>query len=312
MEPSKAIRSDELRHPTFLIIGAAKSGTTSLYYYLKQHPDVYMSPIKELRFFAYEDGLPPLNGPGDRESNQVLITEWEEYLQAFGDATDEQEVGEASPIYLYDENVPARIHNHLPDVRLIVILRNPVDRAYSHFNHLIKDGREPLRDFGRALEQEERRIADGWEWSWHYKNLGFYFEQLSRYEQYFDRAQMAVYLFEDLVENNVAFAQEVYSWLDVDDSFVPDVSPRFRETGVPRSNRFQRFLFNPENPLRRLSRYILPEGTREKWLAILKSINLKKPPLSNDIRRELIEVYREDIEQLSEFLDRDLSHWLEV
>ncbi len=312
MEPSKAIRSDELRHPTFLIIGAAKSGTTSLYYYLKQHPDVYMSPIKELRFFAYEDGLPPLNGPGDRESNQVLITEWEEYLQAFGDATDEQEVGEASPIYLYDEKVPARIHNHLPDVRLIVILRNPVDRAYSHFNHLIKDGRESLRDFGRALEQEERRIADGWEWSWHYKNLGFYFEQLSRYEQYFDRAQMAVYLFEDLVENNVAFAQEVYSWLDVDDSFVPDVSPRFRETGVPRSNRFQRFLFNPENPLRRLSRYILPEGTREKWLAILKSMNLKKPPLSNDIRRELIEVYREDIEQLSEFLDRDLSHWLEV
>ena len=155
-------------------------------------------------------------------------------------------------------------------------------------------------------------MADGWEWSWHYRDLGFYFEQLSRYEEYFDRERMAVYLFEDLVEDNVAFAQQVYRWLGVDDSFVPDVSPKFRKTGVPRSNRFQSFLFNPDNPLRRFSRYILPENTRERWLAILKSLNLKKPPLSDEIRRELIEVYRQDIEQLSDYLDRDLSHWLEV
>lgn len=303
--------TDDRRVPTFLIIGAAKSGTTSLYYYLSQHPDVYTSPVKELRFFAYEEGIPPLDGPGDRESNQILITEWEQYLEAFAGASDEQEVGEASPIYLYDPEVPRRIHTHLPEVRLIAILRNPVDRAYSHFNHLIKDDREPLRDFRRALEQEDRRIEAGWEWSWHYRKLGYYFEQLSRYEEYFDRDQIAVYLFEDLVEDNVGFAQEIYRWLGIDDSFVPDVSPQFRKTGVPRSNRFQRLLFNPDNPLRRLSRYVLPERTRERWLAILKSMNLKKPPLSEDVRSELSAVYREDIEQLQEYLDRDLSHWLE-
>jgi hypothetical protein len=300
------------KYPNLLILGAAKSGTTSLYYYLDQHPDVFMSPVKELRFFAYEGGVPPLNGPGDQHANRYVVTEWEEYLSIFRGATDESIRGEASPIYLYDPNAPERIHRRLPEVLLIAILRNPVDRAYSHYHHLVKSGRESIRDFEDALEAEPGRISDGWEWSWHYTRVSFYYEQLTRYLKYFDREQIAVYLFEDLMADNVQFAQRVYQWLGIDDSFVPDVSLKLRKTGVPRSQRFQRFLHNPDNVLRRLSRLFLSDQVRDRLLTLMKNRNLKKPELSDRVRAELVELYREDVLQLQELLDRDLTHWLEV
>jgi hypothetical protein len=298
--------------PNFLLIGAAKSGTTSLYHQLRQHPDVFMPAVKEPRFFAYVDDPPAMVGPGDRASNEAAgaVYAMEDYAALFAGTEDAAAVGEASVNYLYSETAPRRIRETIPDVQLIAVLRNPVERAYSHYLHLVRSGRETIRDVRQALAAEPERIRQGWEWSWHYTRMGLYHEQLSRYLQYFDRDQLSVYLFDDFRADNVAVAQDVYRTLGVDDAFVPATSAQHEKTGVPKLEWFQQFLLNPDNPLRRASRYLLPEEVREYGLRLLKNLNLTKPEMPPDVRAELATFFADDVHRLESLIDRDLSHWL--
>jgi len=299
--------------PTFLLIGTAKAGTTSLYHALRQHPDVFVPEVKEPRFFAYVDDPPAMEGPGDCESNEAAgaVYSMAEYRALFDAVEDEAAVGEASVNYLYSETAPRRIHEHLPGVQLIAVLRNPIERAYSHYLHLLRAGREPLRDFGAALDAEPQRRREGWEWSWHYTRMGFYHDQLRRYLTHFDRDQLSVYLFDTFQEDNVAVAQEIYRVIGVDDSYVPTQSLTHAKTGVPISDRFQRFLLNPNHPVRRAARAVVPESVRTYGVKVLKNMNLSKPAMDPDVRAELARLYEDEIYRLEELLDRDLSHWLD-
>lgn len=298
--------------PNTMIIGAAKSGTTSLYDYLRQHPDVFMSPVKEPRFFAYAETPPAMVGPGDAASNEAAgaVYTLEDYQDLFAGATTETVVGEASPVYLYDADAPRLIRQHCPDAHLIAILRNPIDRAYSHFLHLVRSGREPLRDFAAALDAEEHRVEQGWEWSWHYRRMGYYGTQLQRYLGTVDREQVHVYRFKHLKEDPVRFAQTVYRDLGIDPGFTPDTSLRRRTTGFPKLEWLQSFIHNPDHPIRKASRYLLPEPVRDRVLTSVKNANLEKPPMSDAVRARLRDAYREDVQQLGTILDRDFSDWL--
>jgi len=297
--------------PNFLLIGAAKSGTTSLYHCLRQHPDVFMPEVKEPRYFAYVDDPPAMVGPGDQASNEAAgaVYRMEDYMELFVDTT-EAAVGEASVNYLYSETAPRRIRETLPDVQLFAVLRNPIDRAYSHYLHLVRSGREELQSFQRALAAEPERRRLGWEWSWHYTQMGFYHEQLVRYLQMFDRDQLSIYLFDEFRANPVAVAQDIFGVLGIDDAFVPDASARHEKTGVPLLEWFQQFLLNPDHPLRRASRYVLTEPVRDRVLTWMKNANLRKPALSPQVRSELALMFADDIHRLEDLLDRDLSHWL--
>lgn len=302
------------RLPNTFIIGAAKSGTTSLYDYLRQHPDVFMSPVKEPRFFAYAENPPDMAGPGDVASNREAgaVYTLEAYRELFTEATDEEIVGEASPVYLYDEEAPRLLHDHCPDATLVVVLRNPIDRAYSHYLHLLQSGREPLRDFEAALDAEDERVDAGWEWSWHYRRMGFYGEQLTRYLEYFDREQFCIYPFENLKADPVSFAQTVYGDLGIEASVVPDTGIRRRATGVPKLEWLHRFIGNPDHFLRRWSRLVLPEAVRDRILTSVKNANLDKPPMPEAARARLADVYRDDVRRLEALLDRSFSDWLTV
>lgn len=153
-----------MRLPNLLVIGAAKAGTTAIYDYLGMHPQVYMSRLKETNFFALEGSPLNFSGPGDHDYiNKYSITCLDQYCQQFQGVTGETIVGEASPLYLYNAEAPQRIRHYTPDVKLIAVLRHPVDRAYSAFLHTIRDDREPLHDFALALQAEESRIQSGWE-----------------------------------------------------------------------------------------------------------------------------------------------------
>lgn len=298
--------------PTFLLIGTAKAGTTSLYHLLRQHPEVFMPEVKEPRFFAYVDDPPAMEGPGDRASNEAAgaVYSMEDYRALFEGVDDETAVGEASVNYLYSETAPRRIREHVPNVQLIAILRNPIERAYSHYLHLLRAGREPLRDFAAALEAEPERRRKGWEWSWHYAQMGFYHEQLRRYLDCFSPEQLSVYLFDAFKDDNVAVAQDIYRVLGVDDSYVPTPSLAHAKTGVPISDRFQRFLLNPDHPVRRAARYVVPEPVRTYGVKLLKNMNLSKPPMDPDVREALARRYADEIRRLETLLDRDLSGWL--
>jgi Sulfotransferase domain. len=296
--------------PNFLIIGAAKSGTTSLYYYLKQHPQIYMSPIKEPRFFAFDGIKMDFRGPGDRELNCQTITEIEAYRALFQAASNETAIGEASTLYIYNPRVPERVRHYVPNMKLIAILRNPVEQAYSSFMRLARDGLEPLTDFAEAIQQEENRIYNHWSFTWHYKQRGFYYIQLKRYFDLFDPDQIRIYLHEDFYNDQVGVLQDIFRFLGLDDTFVPDVSLKHNVSGLPRSRILHTFFAGPGMIKFALER-IIPEKVRWRIRIGLIHRNLTKLTLLPDVRRQLIQDYREDILKLQGLIQRDLSGWLE-
>jgi hypothetical protein len=297
--------------PNFLIIGAGKSGTTSLYHYLKQHPEVYMSPVKEPKFFALEGKTLDFCGPGDDvHMNRKSITDIGAYRALFRGVTNEKAVGEASTLYLYSPEAPVRIKHHIPHARLIAILRNPVDRAFSSYLHCIRDRGEPLGDFAQALHEEEGRIENGWGPIWHYKNVGFYSAQLERYFDMFGRDQIKVFLYEDLKGDPVGVLRSIFRFVGVDDKHPPDISLKHNISGVPRS-RLVHELLNKPNLIKSTFRPLLPAKLRKRFNHNLTDINLVRPQLSPEVRGRLIETYTEDILRVQELIDRDLSCWLE-
>lgn len=297
--------------PNFLIIGTAKAGTTSLYHYLKQHPEIYMSPQKEPRFFAFEGRKPAFRGPGDQvHLNTTTIINIDDYKALFRSVKYEKAIGEASVIYLYYyDTVPERIKYYISDVRLIAILRDPVDRAYSSFLHLVRDGHERLTDFERAIEEEERRISDNWTPMWHYTRRGFYSVQLRRYFELFDRKRIGIWLYEDFRSSPVGVLQEIFRFLEVDDHFAPEVSLRYNTSGIPRNELLQTTIAR----LSRIKPYLHPRLS-ERATRIVTSVrrwNMDDPPqLSPQSRKRVVEIFRPDILKLQGMIERDLSSWL--
>jgi hypothetical protein len=301
--------------PNFLIIGAMKSGTTSLYHYLKQHPQIYMSSIKEPNFFALEGSNLDFDGAEGKEQIQrwvkrESVTNIEEYRALFRRAANETAIGEASPMYLYSPEAPYRIRNYVPEAKLIAILRNPVERAYSAFLYMTRDGREPLSEFSQALQAEESRMRDHWEWIWHYRHLGFYYTQLKRYFDVFDRNQIKVYLYEDLKVSLPRVVQDIFRFLEVDESFVPDTSLRHNVSGIPKNGLLPRLIFR-RNPIKAVLRPLFPQVLRQRISGSLRSQYIvEAPPLAPEVRRELLEAYRDDVLKLETLIERDLSGWL--
>lgn len=299
--------------PNFLIIGAGKSGTTSLYHYLSQHPEVYMSPVKEPKFFAVEGKELNFRGPNDEMSmNRGSVTSIEAYRGLFRAVSDEKAIGEASPLYLYSPEAPSRIKHYIPEARLIAILRDPVQRAYSSFLQRVQKGQEPLRDFAEALREEENRMRDNWAPRWYSKRIGFYYAHLKRYYELFEHDRIRVYLHEDLMADPVGVARDVFRFLEVDDTFTPDISLRYNVSGIPRSAALQAFLSRP-NPAKAVLKRFLSEGLRRRVAVSLENRNIAgpPPPLDPSVRKELVDLYREDILKLEKLIGRDLSKWLE-
>jgi hypothetical protein len=307
--------------PNFLIIGAQKSGTTSLYEYLKQHPQIYMSPLKEPRFFAFEGKRPDFRGPGDQALYKDVVTDLADYRALFQEASKETAIGEASVVYLYLSRTPERIRHYVPKIKLIAVLRNPVERAYSAFLHLTRDHKEPLKDFARALQAEDERIQNNWGPLWHYKQIGFYYAQLKRYYDTFDREQIRVYLHEDLSENPKKMLKDIHEFLGVDNTFVPDVSQRHNVSSAPANERWYAMyeLLQSQNPIKSVVRPLLPRGLRRRLFThVYGRISVSpedqaptKPPLPIEVQQQLTVMYRDDILKLQGLIGRDLSPWLE-
>jgi hypothetical protein len=297
--------------PTFLILGAGKAGTTALYHYLRQHPDVYMSPKKETNFFAFEGETPRFRGPGDDYRVNRSITTLADYQRQFDGVTTEKAIGEASPRYLVHENAPARIRHHIPDAKLIAVLRDPVERAYSAYVMYRREGLETCATFAEALAAAEQRIREGWGWG-SYLRVGFYHQQLTRYLDLFDAEQLRIYLYEDFLSRPLEITRQIFGFIGVDESFAPDMAERHNVGGVPRRHVLDALL--RPNRFWGLVQRGLPEAQFKRvavWRERLRKQNrVKAEPLSDGLRQELIAVYREDICRLQDLIKRDLSRWL--
>jgi hypothetical protein len=300
--------------PNFLVIGAMKSGTTALYYYLKQHPQVYMSPVKEPNFFAFEGEEP--RSEWDKEQRWVhrsTVTNIEAYRALFRRATNEKALGEASHWYLYKPKAVERIKHLVPEAKMIAVLRNPVERAYSHFLHSVRTGTEPLTDFAEALRADGSGARSETERE-DYVGRGLYHKQLSRYFDTFDRDQMSIYLYEDFKKAPVETLQDIFRFLEIDKTFTPDVSRKRNVSGYPKSKALDRIL-RGSYPVRNALKVYLPPRLRwslSKVYDDLETRNTAKPPeIGPEVKRELIEVFRDDVLKLQELINRDLSAWLD-
>jgi len=305
-----------VRLPNFLIIGAPKCGTTSLYAYLQQHPQVFMSFPKEPTFFGNEgtDGL--FNGPHDedRAYHSRVITNFADYAALFDPVTNEKAVGEASIYSLYLPKAPEQIKKYVPKATMFAVLRNPADRAYSAYLHVVRQARE-RRSFADSLRQEPERIRQKWNPLWHFKAMGFYYEQVKRYFDMFGRDQVHVYLYEDLQKQQLPLIKNVLELIGVDSSFVPDTSRRYKRSYVPKNAIMEMVLHKTQVAIDFNKKY-LPR--RLRWRTqkvkdlidrVASSNRTSPPPMPQNVRASLLEEYRDDILRLEDLLQRDLSHW---
>src|SRR6056297_2673206 len=179
--------------PDFLIVGASKSGTSSIYHYLNQHPEIFLSNIqKEGRYFSQMKGN--FSGPGDTRVDAAIIRNIEQYKMLFQNYNNEKAVGDISPEYLwFHERAIPLIKSVLgTEVKIIIISRSPVERAYSGYLHFKRDTRETL-SFEEALEKEDERKQKNWIWAWQYKHSGLYYEQVKAYLDNFENTKVIIF-----------------------------------------------------------------------------------------------------------------------
>jgi hypothetical protein len=218
--------------PDFLVAGVPKAGTTALHAALSRHPGLYLSPVKEPKFFL-SDGPPPTKGgPGDALTYREHIWQRDRYEALFDAAPAGALRGESTPLYLYDQAAMTRIAKTIPDVKLIVILRDPVERAHSNWTHLWSAGLEPIGDFVRACAEEEQRIAAGWASFWHYKALGKYGEQLAHAFTLLPPEQALVLRYRLLIDEPAATLDKICAFLGVETGLLTEI-PRENVTAHP-------------------------------------------------------------------------------
>jgi len=292
--------------PNFLIIGAQKAGTTSIYEYLSQHPDVFMSSVKEPHFFTYLHGTEFTNGDYSRFFRaDATVTDVAAYEALFADAGRKRAIGEASPSYIYSADAPRNIADMIPDGKIIAIVRNPVDRAFSNYQMNWRLGQETLPTFEAAIDAEEQRIKDKWGYAWHYVNKGFYSLQIQRYRDLIPSDQILVLFYDDLVGSPEAFMRSIYTFLNIDTTFTADMSASSNVSGVPR-NMLLAQLFRPVMMTRKTWGPLMPDVVRHQ----LRKRLLTKSRMLPETRQRLIATYRDDILALQTVTGRDLSRWL--
>jgi hypothetical protein len=175
--------------------------------------------------------------------------------------------------------------------------------------HSLRDNCEPIADFAQALAAEEERIKLNWGPLWRYQKLGFYYRQLKGYFELFDSHQIKVYLYEDLVNDRSGLLRDVFDFIGVGQDFIPDTSAKYNVTGIPKNKLLHKFFSKP-NLITTSVKYLIPRPLRQKLINDIRNSNLVKPQLTQPLRQQLISIYREDILNLQELIQRDLSEWL--
>lgn len=296
-----------MKTPDFHIIGGARCGTTALIRILEQHPDIYISKRKEPHFFALAGQDVNYQGPGDQEAiNEVAVTNWADYQDLYAARNGQSAAGEGSvsSLYFYQQAV-ANLKQYAPDTKLIAILRNPVERAYSSYMYQITNGYEPETDFMTALDQEKQRIDAGWHHIWHYIQMGMFAEQVRAFQEAFGSDQFKVVLFDDFKKDGQGVVADLCRFIGVPDDVPLDTSKQVNLSGVPKNEALQKVLRKP-SLIKSLVKLVTPASLRAK----IRNANLSKPRMSAEARAWLCEVFREDVGRLGDLLGRDLSHWV--
>jgi hypothetical protein len=275
--------------PNFLVIGVTKAGTTSIHHYLRQHPDIYLPSVKEPRFLGFDPEHPD-------SLAKFPIRSLTEYERLFAGAERERAIGEASPQYFHNERALANIHSLLDDPRMIISFRNPVERAYSGYLMGLREGTWKT-SFASFVKENPNRMA-----------RGRYAPHLRRYLNVFPRKQFLFIKFEDFRQNPANAMKDMFSFLNVDASYRPDVSVIKNKGGVPRLGVIGPML--KAQSLRKVFRMCIPASARAPFKRIEALTVTQAAPMEMSLRVELQEYYAKDMEELKELTGLETSSWL--
>ena len=300
--------------PDFLIVGAPKAGTTALHAALAQHPEVFVTSPKEPKFWLCDGAPPPAwRGPGDAHSQREWIWRADDYERLFEPARPHQVRGESTPFYLWSRGAHRRIAEELPDVRLIAVVRDPIDRAYSNWMHLWCDGLEPIGDFETAFAQQDERVRAGWAPFWRYRELGRYGEQLAHLQRYVDPERVLVLRYRDVVDDPPAAVDRACRFLGISTGVVAT---------IPRDN--SRSYVAPGlrsatlGPVIRtgawLGQFAPPQAWRRASAPLVGRLQARdgehRPRLTPEQRSRLLPAFADDVRLLGELTGQDFSDWL--
>tara|TARA_B100001146_G_scaffold54167_1_gene47500 strand:- start:3922 stop:4791 length:870 start_codon:yes stop_codon:yes gene_type:complete len=281
--------------PNFFIVGAPKSGTTNMSYYLMQHPQVFMPENLEPYYFARLD-IP-------QNYKREIISDEKKYLNLFKNAKNCKVVGESSPVYLYCPHSALEIKNRFPNSKLIISLRNPIEIAYSEYFSLKFMGFDQNRSFDELLDSSEEQLTRN---EFHIDSLleaGFYSKHIKRFQKIFSKNQIKIIIFEEYVKNTVPTINSILSFLGIKESITFDVTPKGAYK-VPRNFASQKLMNN--STFRKAAKFVIPTVTRQKIGERFLVKESSRPPLKQNQRKRLTQIYQDDVENLSELLGRNL------
>ena len=300
--------------PDFVVIGAGKSGTTSLHEYLNQHPKIFMGS-KEPNFFAYELLDPnTLEDPTDRDHYYQSVYKLEDYLNLFKEAKDGQLKGEVSNTYISSAGSWERIKHYIPDAKLMAILRHPADRIFSRYFHLVRENEIPE---GGDLNEVFNRDSIWWKRK-DLVNEGFYYRQLKPYFDNFKRENIKVFLYEDFIGRTDEVVKEAFSFLGVDPDVKVGTDVVYNKSGKVKNKSVDALVGQDSAPIvfikkvfPGLHKKLKSNVAVNRWLNGIRNKNLEKPGMDPKLKQRIVDdIYRKDIEQLQELLQKDLKHWL--
>jgi len=285
--------------PNFIIVGAPKAGTTSLYHYLSEHPDVFMSEPKEVNFFSREEIEAQGLYYADFKAKDI-----DAYQRLFDGVKNQQAVGEGSVSYLYYPKTAEKIKSALPDVKIIILLREPVARAFSHYLMDLSLGLVEMsfEDIVSRKSMDKHAVL----FYQQYVELGLYYEQVKRYLDVFGKEQVKIYLQEDLRYHSDDVILDLYDFLGIDNAYKPDTERQHNTFSMPKNN-MMRSLYTSDF-MRALVRKILPDTLKSMMKGLVFDPKAK-PELALESKAQLQRLYAKDIAKLEGLIARDLSAW---
>lgn len=296
--------------PTYALIGVARAGTTAIAEALRRHPGAFFTTPKEPHYFAFAGQSLAFTGPGDDTGiNQAAITDTGAYLALYDGSGDSLARGEGSvsTFYYYEHAIPA-IHSLSPELRMIVVLRDPVDRAFSSFQYQRMRGREPESDFAAALAAEPSRREAGWHHIWHYTGMSRYADALEAFISTFGRERLCVLMYDDVVADPEAALQQVYRHLGLDPAGAPvPGAPRVNTSGETRLATVQAVAnqLRRRPAIRKAGRLLVPFAARER----LRRWNQGSASVPESMRRELAPTFAADLDRVERLLGRSVPRW---
>jgi hypothetical protein len=294
--------------PNFVVVGAPKCGTTSLYHYLKQHPEIYLPARKELHYFSREHVLRDMGGPGDQFLAHRVCPDAESYAAEFAPAGGEKARGEISPSYFDFPEVAEAIRRELGDPAIVILLRDPIAKAFSQYMHLVRDGRETLT-FHDALMAEPDRTGQRWSLIWRYASSSLYAGRVRHYLDTFGPGRVRIFLFEEFVREPQRVLDELWHFLGVDPGVRADTTQVFNASSRPRS-RFLAGLVSKRSPLAAVARAVVPEAARLRAVELVRKLNSgKRGEVDDRSRAHLRDYFGADVKEVETILGRRTG-WL--